>query len=749
MPKKKKLNKITSPSLKKIIKRNGNIVSFVPEKIVNAIYKSMLSTQEGSRNDAIKIAAEVISELQQKLKINSSWIPEVEEVQDLAEKYLMLAKFIKSAKTYILYREKHAEIRRQKIKIPEKIIKLTEESLNYFQSIFSYVIYLRTYARWINEENRRETWVESVDRTMNFMRKHLGKKLTANEFREMHHAILHQEVMPSMRLLQFAGDAVESTHVAAYNCSYIAPTTLEDFGEIMYISMCGCGVGFSVESQNIQKLPIIKKQTGSQLKTHVVADDKQGWCDAFVLGMKTWYEGKEIDFDFSKVRPLGTRLKTFGGKASGPEPLRNLLDFTHHKILKNQGRRLSNIDAHDILCKIGEVVLAGGVRRSAMISLSDFDDKIMRDAKKGPFYYKEPQRSYANNSAVYEQRPADESLMQEWLALIRSGTGERGIFNRGSLIKTLPKRRLQYFKKKGIIAGDRIVGQLGTNPCGEIVLQSKQFCNLTEVIVRPDDDEQSLKRKIRIAVMMGTCQATLTHFEYLSKTWKQNCEEEALLGVSITGQWDNELVRNPKILEKFKKEAVRVNKTYAQRLGINPANAVTCIKPSGTVALVANCSSGMHPRYAPYYIRRVRIAATDALFKMLKDQGVPYHPEIGYAAENSPTYVLDFPMAAPKGAVFRNELTALDHLNYWKMYKIHYTEHNPSITVSIGKEEWISVLNWLTDTWDLIGGISFLPRFEDVYRLPPYQEISKQQYEQMVKLYRNIDFSQLILYERD
>ncbi len=437
-----------------------------------------------------------------------------------------------------------------------------------------------------------------------------------------------------------------------------------------------------------------------------------------------------------------------GGKASGPEPLRSLLGFARERILRRQGRRLRNIDAHDIICKIGECVVAGGVRRTAMISLSDLDDVELRDAKKGQFYLTDPYRSVANNSAVYEQKPNNTELMEEWVALMKSGSGERGIFNRGSLEKTMPKRRADFLKKKykGKHAG--YMGQIGTNPCAEIILQSKQFCNLSEVIARAKDDEKTLLRKARLASLLGTYQSTLTKFNYISKEWTENCEAERLLGVSITGQWDCPAVRNESTLQKMRDMTVKTNAQYAKRFGVQPSTSVTAVKPSGTVSQTFDCSSGLHPRHSQYYIRRVRISATDSLYKLMRDQGVPHHPEVGQAAGEANTYVLEFPVKAPNGSVFKNDLTALQQLEYWKMVKLNYTEHNPSATVSVGDDEWIGVVAWVEKNWDIIGGLSFLPRENHVYRLAPYETIDKKTYERLAANMPKIDYSKLILYER-
>ncbi len=735
-------------SLDKVQKRDNSVVPFDAKRITNAIHKAMRATGEGSRKEARLISNKVVNELNQIRKRHKTFIPTVEGIQDAVEKELILDKYVKTAKAYILYREKRAEFRRRKIPVPEHVKKLAAESKKYFRNALSEFVYLRTYSRWIEKEQRRETWIETVNRYINFMRENLGDKLTDNEYNELREAILNQEVMPSMRLMQFADSAARATNVCAYNCSYIAPSLLQDFGEVMYISMCGTGVGFSVESANIQTLPIIKRQTGDVLSTRVIPDSKEGWCDSLVLGMKTWFNGKDIKFDYSKLRPAGARLKTMGGKSSGPEPLRALLDFTRERILRRQGRRLTNLDAHDILCKIGEVVVSGGVRRSAMISLSDLDDADLRDAKKGPFYYTDPQRHMANNSAVYVTKPTNKELMEEWIALMKSGSGERGIFNRSGLVETLPQRRLKLLKEKGYIHGGTVTGIIGTNPCGEIILRSKSFCNLTEIVARAEDNEESLLRKIRLATILGTYQATLIKFPYLSKEWHDNCQQERLLGVSITGQWDSKAIRNSHVLQKLKQRAIVINRAYAKRFAINPAAAITCVKPSGTVSLVVDCASGMHPRYAPYYIRRIRISASDTLFKMLKDQGVPYYPEVGQTEDRATTFVLEFPVKAPRGATYKNDLNAFDQLEHWKNVKTNFTEHNPSVTVSVSENEWIDVVDWVYKNWNIVGGLSFLPRSEYVYRLAPYEEIDEAHYRELTKRLKNIDFSQIVSYER-
>ncbi len=735
--------------LPNIQKRDGRIVPFEFHNVVNAIHKAMLASNEGSEDEAVVVAHKVAGEMMRIAKTYKNFLPTVEGCQDEVERQLMLSDYVAASKAYILYRAERSKIRKEQGEVPEHVRALTEESKKYFKNNpLGEFVYLRTYARWIESEQRRETWIETVDRYVNFMRENLGDKLTKKEYAEVREAILKQEVMPSMRAMQFSGEPAKKCNTCFYNCSFTAPVKLEDFAEIMYLSMQGCGVGYAVESQNIQQLPQIEKQTGEKLPTHIVSDTKEGWCDALTLGLRTWYSGKDIEFDFSMIRPAGARLKTMGGKASGPEPLRSLLAFARERILRKQGRRLRNIDAHDIICKIGECVVAGGVRRTAMISLSDLDDVEIRDAKKGQFFLTDPYRSVANNSAVYEVKPTNAELMDEWVALMKSGTGERGIFNRGSLAKTMPERRLAILNKKYGKKRNGFIGQVGTNPCGEIILQSKQFCNLSEVIARADDTEKTLLRKAKLATLLGTYQSTLTKFNYISKDWTDNCEAERLLGVSITGQWDSPAVRDPKVMRKMRALSVKTNATYAKRFGVNPSTSITCVKPSGTVSQAFDCSSGIHPRHSQYYIRRVRISATDSLFKMMRDQGVQAFPEVGQSANEATTFVLEFPVRAPSGSVFKDDLSAIQQLEYWKMVKLNFTEHNPSATISVGEEEWVQCVAWISDNWDIIGGLSFLPRSEHVYRLAPYEPIDKKTYERLAANFPKIDYSKLVIYER-
>ena len=744
MKKAEKILKSELAKIKSIRKRSGEVVPFDLEIVARAIFRAFEVSGEGGENESHTVANRVFktlldlrSELVNKHK-GAKFLPTVEIVQDFVEKELMKNGFTDTAKKYILYRSKRSELRAAFGPVPEAVRQAVEESSKYFSSPYSEYIFYQFYSRWVPELGRRETWIETVDRYMAYMKENLGDKLFAKEYEEVRQAILAQDICPSMRLLWSAGKACRNSNVWAYNCSYIAPTCPQDLGEIMYVSMCGAGLGFAVEWENVQKFPQIKKQVKEKPFFHVVADDKEGWADAFVLGLNAWFDGRDVKFDFSKIRPAGSRLEVAGGRASGPQPLMDLMEFAKRKILAKQGRRLSNIDMHDIICQIGMIVVAGGVRRSALISLSELEDTDMRDAKKGQFYLTEGQRSMANNSAVYNAKPGAEEFLDEWTALVKSKSGERGIFNRAGLEKQVPARRWAAIKDER---------QMGLNPCGEIYLRSKQFCNLTSIVIRPRDTVATLKRKMELATLLGTYQSTLTNFGYLSKKWKENCEEERLLGVSLTGYYDNPIVREDKVLDTLKTDSIETNKKYAKRFGINPSTAITCVKPHGNSGQLLGVGSGMHPWYAPYFIRRVRISHTDTLLQMARDQGVPCLPEVGQSAESATTFVLEFPIKAPEGAIFKDQVSALDLIKEWKRLKEHFVEHNPSATIYISPDEWITVGNFVYENWDWIGGLSFLPRSEHVYQLAPYEAITKEEYERRAKAIGKIDFSKLSQYE--
>ncbi|MDO8557043.1 MAG: ATP cone domain-containing protein [Candidatus Jorgensenbacteria bacterium] len=719
-------------------RRDGEVIPFDAARILKAVLKAMEAAKQGEEKDAERVAEHVVKALGKMYSGNR--VLGIEEIQDVVEKALIELNYADAAKAYILYRKEHAQMRAERPEISPAVRDLIQENSKYFKGSYNEFIFYQMYSRWRDDLGRRETWVETIDRFMGFMRENLGAKLTDAEYAEVRKSILNQEICPSMRLLWSAGTACRKTNVCAYNCSYVAPTSWQDLGEIMYISMCGAGLGFSVEAENVEKFPQIKKQTGKKIKPIVVDDSKEGWADAFIAAVTVWASGKDVDVDYSHVRPAGARLQVMGGRASGPGPLLELMEFAKRKILARQGRRLSTLDLHDIICKIGLIVVAGGVRRSALISLSDLDDEAMRDSKSGQFYLTEGQRSMANNSAVYTARPSAGELLDEWTALVKSRSGERGIFNRGGLEAQVPKRRWAKLRREA---------QPGMNPCGEIILKSKQFCNLTSIVVRPEDTRASLMRKMRLATIIGTYQATLTNFQYLSKQWKKNCEDECLLGVSITGYYDNKLVRNDKLLEDLRDEGVQANKKYAKRFGINESTAITCVKPHGNSGQLLGVGSGMHPWFAPYFIRRVRISVNDPMLKLAKEQGVRIFPEVGYSTSSATTMVLEFPVAAPKGAIFARDVSAKDLLEEWKRLKIHFTEHNPSVTIYVSDDEWIEVANFVYHNWDIVGGLSFLPREDHVYQLAPYEEITKEEYEKRLKELGVLDFSKLMAYERD
>lgn len=725
--------------VKRVLKRDGSLVSFDLQKITDAVWKGMQAAEEGSYEEAELVANKVYADLVRITKRYKTFVPSVEGIQDTVEKELIHSDYVKTAKAYIIYREDRAKARQSQVMIPQEVRDKIADASKYFKSSYQEFIFYQFYARWRDDLGRRETWVESIDRYIEFMKENLGDKLTDKEYSEVREGMLKQEVCPSMRLLWSAGKACRATHVTAYNCAYIAPTSWRDLSEVMYVSMCGAGCGFSVEPENVEKFPQIQKQTGKKAPTIVVEDSKVGWCNAFVEACEAWEKGLEVDIDYSKVRPAGARLETMGGRASGPAPLKELMKFTKRKMLARQGRRLTPLDIHDITCQIGLIVVAGGVRRSALISLSALDDTDMRDAKKGAFWQTQGQRSMANNSAVYEEKPSAGEFLDEWTALVKSGSGERGIFNRGGLQAQLPKRRWEAIKNQK---------QIGPNPCGEIYLRSKQFCNLTSIVIRPEDTMASLKRKMRVATILGTYQATLTNFEYLSPEWKENCEEEQLLGVSMTGYYDNAAVRNDKNLQELKKESIRVNKKYAKRFGKNESTAITTVKPHGNSGQLLAVGSGMHPWFSRYFIRRVRISANDPLLKLAEAQGVPIKPEVGYSTSNATTMVLEFPVKAPENAIVKDDVSALDLLKEWKRLKTNFTEHNPSVTIYVGDDEWLAVANFVYENWDLVGGLSFLPRNDHVYELAPYEEIDEKEYAERMSKLGKLDFSDLMKYER-
>ena len=599
------------------------------------------------------------------------------------------------------------------------------------------------YSRFLEDNNRREHWSETVDRYMQFMDKHLKTKMhyemPMSLFSELHSAILNHEVMPSMRAMMTAGEALDRDNTAGYNCSYLPVDDVKSFDEAMYILLCGTGVGFSVESKYVNKLPEVPAKLFNSDTTISVSDSKAGWAKSLRQLIALLYSGEVPKWDVTKVRPAGARLKTFGGRASGPKPLTELFEFVTNKFKGAAGRKLTSLECHDIMCKIGEVVVVGGVRRSAMISLSDLSDDRMRHAKAGQWWEREGQRALANNSASYNERPTVGEFMSEWLALYQSYSGERGIFSREAAKSTVEKR------------GRRDSSyDFGTNPCSEIILRPYQFCNLTEVVARADDTEDSLQRKVRLASILGTFQSTLTEFPYLRKVWQKNTEEERLLGVSITGILDCALLNNindeglSSRLDGLRELAVVTNKELANELGIPQSAAITCVKPSGTVSQLVDSASGIHARHSDYYIRRVRNDNKDPITAFLQSQGVPSEADV---MKPHDTTIFSFPMKAPDGCVTRDELDSFTHLKLWLTYQRHWCEHKPSVTVYVKEKDWPSVGAWVWEHFDEISGISFLPWDGGSYKQAPYEEIGKEEYEKLKEaMPKTVDWESFIEY---
>jgi len=604
-----------------------------------------------------------------------------------------------------------------------------------------FIAYSR-YSRWLEDEKRRENWPEVVSRYVHWMTMHIRDKhgfdiVSNGDAVQMYKAIHDLEVMPSMRCLMTAGPALSRTHVAGYNCAYLTVDNLRAFDEAMFILLCGTGVGFSVERKYTDQLPVVGNLIEGKDLEIVVADSKEGWASAVRRAIHYFYEGYNVKFNVAGVRPAGARLKTFGGRASGPLPLLDLVDFIGRTIKNARGRRLTSLECHDIMCKIADVVVVGGVRRSAMISLSDLEDNKMRDAKHGEWWVDNGQRGLSNNSAVYLGRPAVGEFLREWLSLYDSKSGERGLFNReASMLQAgrNGRRDTSY--------------EFGTNPCSEIILRPNQFCNLSEVVVRAGDTLQDLERKVRIASILGTFQSTLTDFKYLRPIWKRNTQDERLLGVSLTGILDHaELAYRPDWLEHLKNVAVNTNKEYADLLGIQPSVAVTCVKPSGTVSQLVDSASGLHPRHSSYYIRTVRGDKKDPITQFMIDQGIPNEPDV---TKPNDTVVFSFPQKAPEGAVTRDDITALEHLDLWKTNQQYWCEHKPSITISVRENEWFDVGAWVYRNFNSTSGVSFLPHSEHTYRQAPYQEISDSEYEEWLeRMPTFIDWSKLAEYEKE
>jgi len=603
--------------------------------------------------------------------------------------------------------------------------------------------FLDKYSRFNYDLGRREYWHETIQRATDFLKELSHDKLSAKEYDRLQNAMLTMQVAPSMRLLAMGGAAARRQNICLYNCSYTPIDSIDALIEILLIGMSGCGTGWSVEKQYVDRLPKVKPQVGlnGHTPTYIVEDTTEGWANAVRFGLESWWEGLAVHYDYTKIRAAGTPLKIKGGTASGPDPLKNLLDFAKQVILNAQGRKLTTLEVHDIACKIAESIVSGGVRRVACICLFDFDDTLMRNCKNGDITGNE-QRWMSNNSAVWAEDITDQQVAEQMEDMFFGMRGEPGIFSRANAYRLAPERR----QKFGKIA-------YGTNPCGEITLRPYQFCNLSQALVRSVDNEQTLKEKIEIATIIGTIQSMGTKFPGLRPIWQENCEEERLLGVDLNGQMDNIHTQpsNPnrhKLFSALRDHAIATNKKYAKILGINQSSSITCIKPNGNSGVLYNCASGLHTRWAKYYIRNARIQAQSPIAKLLLDQKAPISPENGQTWENATTYVVHFPIAAPANALTRNDLSAIEQCENWLENKKYYTEHNPSVTISYKENEKMDLLNWVVKHKDIIGGMSFLPSSDAKYDQMPNMEITEAEYEKLLAEFPVLDFTKLAEYEK-
>ena len=714
-----------------ITKRDGREVPFDIERIENALKRCFASFGRRPHTHVAELGQRVMNIIAAKHPNGTA--PTVEEVQDTVEVVLQAAGEFEAAKRYILYRAEHAKQREER-PVPTDVRTAFAESDQYFPTALQKFQFFDKYSRFNYDLGRRETWIETVDRSVDYLHELAGDRLPSETYDCIRRAILEMRAMPSMRLLAMAGPAARRNNITIYNCSYQPVESIDSFVEALIISMSGCGVGYSVESKYVENFPRIKRQTGTMLPTFVVEDSAEGWADALRHGLHTWFDGGDVTFDLSLLRPAGTPLRIKGGRASGPLPLRTMLDFARARVLARQGSFLRSIDAHDIMCAVGNAAVSGGVRRTAMISLFDYDDLDMLTSKSGDFERDNSQRWNANNSAVWPAGGITQmEFIRQFTEMVESGRGEPGIFNREAANTLKPARRAE--------------AEFGTNPCGEINLRPWEFCNLTAAVARKDDTFDTLRDKVEVATIIGSIQSLATYFPGLRPQWQQNCDEERLLGVDITGQMDSPIAQDAEAKAQLREIAVAFNKEIAASLGINQSASITCVKPSGNSSQLLDCASGLHARWAPYYVRNVRVAAHSPIFKVLKDAGVPMDPENGQVPETATTWVVHFPTKAPEGAITRNDRSAIEQCEFWLQNKVYWTEHNPSCTITYRPYEVIDIIKWVWDRKDQVGGLSFLPAFDAQYAQIPYEDITQEQYEKLVAAFPPIDFSKLYRYE--
>ncbi len=713
-----------------IVKRDGRTVVFEAERIHNAITRCFQSFGRDSNTPVKELTRRVVNIVAAKA---TRGMPSVEEVQDIVEMVLQAAGEFEAAKRYILYRAERAK-ERERRPVPDDVREAFSASDKYFPTPLQKFQFFDKYSRFNYDLARRETWIETVDRSVNYLHSIAGDRLPRETYERIRSAVLEMRAMPSMRLLAMAGPAAERNNIAIYNCSYQPVESIDSFVEALIISMAGCGVGYSVESKYVENFPRIKRQTGAAPLNYVVEDSAEGWADAMRVGLQIWWEGGDVRFDLSQLRAAGAALRIKGGRASGPEPLRRTLDFMRRKVLSRQGSFLRPIDAHDMMCVVGTAAVSGGVRRTAMISLFDPEDTEMLQSKSGDFEHENSHRWNANNSAVWPVGGlTQQSFIHQFMEMVDSGRGEPGIFNREGANTMKPARRKD--------------ADFGTNPCGEINLRPWQFCNLTAAVARADDTFETLREKVEVATIIGSIQSMATHFPGLRPMWKQNCEEERLLGVDITGQMDSLAAQDAQFKRQLREISIEVNRVTAAALGINQSASITCVKPSGNSSQLLNCASGLHPRWAPYYVRNVRVSIHSPIYKVLRDAGVPMDPENGQNVDNATTWVVHFPMKAPEGAITRGDVSAIQQCEFWLQNKLFWTEHNPSVTITYRPDEVLEVMKWVWEHREQVGGMSFLPAFDAQYDQMPYVEIAKEEYERLAAEFPEIDFSKVWRYE--
>ena len=716
------------PAPTQITKRDGRVVPFDTRRIQRAIDRCYDALGRLPGTPIQEITRQVVN-----VVVAQYPEPSVEHVQDTVEMVLQANGEYAAAKAYILYRAEHARLRKTRA-VPPEVKEAFDQADQYFPTPIQQFQFYDKYSRFDYDMGRRETWLETVERAVDYLRELSENRLPDADYQRIHRGILEMKVMPSMRLLAMAGDPARRNNIAIYNCSYLPVDSLDSFVEALVISMSGCGVGYSVERQYVEQLPRIRRQTGSRRPTMVVPDTSEGWAEALRTGMETWFAGEDIEFDMSQIRPAGAPLRVKGGRASGPEPLRSMLRFARERILARQGSFMTTLDAHDIMCAVGGAAVSGGVRRTAMIALFDYDDMDMRHCKDGDFWVHNSQRWNANNSAVWPDRPLSQQEVARFtLDMVESGGGEPGIFNRRAAVENRPARR-----KEAVF---------GTNPCGEIILRPYQFCNLTSAVARAEDTAETLREKVELATIIGTIQSMATYFPGLRDIWRRNSEEERLLGVDLNGQMDSPASQDIATQEMLREHVVETNRRYAELLGINPSVATTAVKPSGNSSQLLNSASGIHARWAPYYIRNIRVSAHSPVYKVLRDAGVPMDPENGQTRENATTWVVHFPVKSPDAAVVRSDRGAIQQCDYWLQNRVHYTEHNPSVTITYQQDEVLDLVRWIWEHQDKIGGMAFLPHSDANYDQLPYEEISQHEYEERAAAFPEVDFSKIYRYE--